>query len=79
MGKYLVFIFALTVLVAVPAGGVRGAALVRDLSEAAYGGEVLEADQTGGILSTAAETQTEDVMPAVNSSKTTGSVDSVVQ
>lgn len=71
MGKCRVFIFALTVLVAVPVGGVRGAALVRDIAEAAYG-QVLEADLSISIGSSAVEVEGADVGPAELSSEISG-------
>ncbi len=68
MNNYPVVIFAFVVLVMISASGVSAAALVRDVAEAAYG-ELLDADLSVSIGSTAVEVEGAEVGPAELSSE----------
>lgn len=68
MNNYLAVIFAFIVLVMISASAVSAAALVRDVAELAYG-ELLDADLSVSIGSTAVEVEGAEVRPAELSSE----------
>ncbi len=68
MNNYLAVIFAFVVLVTISASGVFAAALVRDVAEAAYG-ELLDADLSISVGSTAMEVEGAEIGPAELSSE----------